>query len=360
MNAQTANAEIGRVHAFILLLAIAVGCNRHGPTEPAVPTHWSVVLRVPGSIYAMTSAPDGAMFVSMFDGSVYRTVDSAVTWERIVEPDTSQGRNMYLYAPSGRTFFAVSGDAVLRWDESRGIRAEPTPISHSVRMCEGGGLIAGERLNAIWGRGENDVFAVGDQAIILHFDGARWALEPNPLSGPAPGPCWWYPEGFLHAVGGDLRHVYAAGTQTLRRTDNGTWEVLPAPAPPGERAGTFGIVSQDGAPIFGGQFNHADGGSVTNPIRFFRPSTTGGTDTWEILWKGRHRDLMNAGTSSSSGRSVFWSYGRDVLIVEGRAVAAYRMSMLTHQVRGVALVGSETYVSGISGDSSFVLRVPKQ
>ena len=347
------------MRAAAVIVAIATACNSQDPSGPVAPKSWTIALKIPGSIYAMTSAPDGAMFLSMFDGGVYRSVNRGVNWERIVGPDTSDTvyeRHMTLYAPSRRSFFGVSWDQVLRWNDSLGLKTELTPISNSLRMCEGGGLIAGHWLRAIWGRDENDVFAVGHQGLILHFDGNRWAVEPNPLTGAAPGPCWWYPEGFLHAVGGDQENVYAAGTQTLRRKSDGSWGILPSPAQRGEMAGIFGIASQDGPPLFGAQFNKADGGSVSNPIRFLRPTNTGAV-AWDVVSVEPYRDALYAGTSSSPGRSVFWSFGRDVLIVDGRSVTSYTMAMFNYQVRGAALIDSEIFVAGISGDSSMVIRV---
>ena len=32
-----------------------------------------------------------------------------------------------------------------------------------------------EYLLSVWGASENDVFAVGDNSVILHFDGKQWA-----------------------------------------------------------------------------------------------------------------------------------------------------------------------------------------
>ena len=347
--------------AVLSIIAIVTACSSHTPVGPIVPTNWSVAFKTPGNIYAMTSAPDGAMFVSMFEGSVYRSVDQGVNWEAIVGPDTSRSlyeRHMKLYAPSQHSFFGASGDQVLRWNESLGLRTEQTPISNSLRVCEGGGLISGHHLEAIWGRGENDVFAVGDQGLILHFDGIRWTVEANPLSAAARGPCWWYPEGFLRAIGGDHEHVYAAGTHTLRRTDDGNWVILPTPAQRGEQAGILAIVSPGGPPIFAVQFNHVDGGSVSNPIRLLQPVRGTGPDSWDVLWMGPYRDTPYAGTSSANDRTVFWSFGRDVWVVKGGTVTAYKMPMFTYQVRGVALVGSEAFVAGIAGDSSMVIRVP--
>lgn len=75
-------------------------------------------------------------------------------------------------------------------------------------------------LHAIWGRSEEEIFAVGDGGTILHFDGISWAPE---VSGTGSS---------LRGIAGDLETVIAVGADppvVLERIAD-TWQDVTPPA----------------------------------------------------------------------------------------------------------------------------------
>lgn len=96
-------------------------------------------------------------------------------FERVLIPTELAPAALYkAYGFSADDFIAVgSGGTVLRWD---GVwRTEPTPTA--------------EPLFSLWGRGEDDIYAVGGytRGEVLHYDGATWRRvaeeTPDGLSG---------------------------------------------------------------------------------------------------------------------------------------------------------------------------------
>jgi len=68
-------------------------------------------------------------------------------------------------------------------------------------------------LNAVWGTSPDDVWAVGDAGVVLHFDGQKWSRmkiaglgnrRPDLYAvwAPEPGHVWIGGQGILVALGG--------------------------------------------------------------------------------------------------------------------------------------------------------------
>src|SRR4029079_8267397 len=71
------------------------------------------------------------------------------------------------------------------------------PVCSSDRWCWQNPLPQGNTLNAVWAASAKEVWAVGDYATVLRFDGARWggaALGPNTsftaITGDGKGRLW--------------------------------------------------------------------------------------------------------------------------------------------------------------------------
>ena len=88
-------------------------------------------------------------------------------------------------------------------------------------LPEGTGL-----LNWIFGYGPEDVFAVGEGGVVLHFDGTRWREEPTPTEEDLWGVWGAGPTEPLWAVGGRGR---AEGQATLLRREAGVWTRVELP-----------------------------------------------------------------------------------------------------------------------------------
>jgi hypothetical protein len=74
--------------------------------------------------------------------------------------------------------------------------------------------LSGFTLWGIWGSSAGNVFAVGEQGTILHFNGTKWSQEPSGITQ------------VLRAVGGSASHVFAVGygAKLLHRVAKGVWK----------------------------------------------------------------------------------------------------------------------------------------
>jgi len=72
-------------------------------------------------------------------------------------------------------------------------------------------------LRDLWGRADDDIYAVGSNGRILHFDGERWRSEESGTSKN------------LHSISGtpDGEHVYAVGDGTIVLREKGRWSEVP-------------------------------------------------------------------------------------------------------------------------------------
>ncbi|HEY0151802.1 MAG TPA: hypothetical protein VGB92_07390 [Longimicrobium sp.] len=348
------------VAATLLALVLAAGACGEEPARPRELRDAAIVLRLPDdALYGMTAAPDGTLFLSTFRGAIYRSRDAGRGWDRVSQQqDTgSEPALLYLYAPSRTTLFAVrsGGSEVYRWDEGKGLRPEPTPVAGRWHSC--GHTAASASLIGVWGRSAREVYAVGMDGLVLRFDGARWAVERNPLSDSA-GPCGeWGTR--LEAVGGDDRYVYAAGSRTMRRSQGGSWELLPRAHRPGEVSVVRGIATGDGGPVFGGIFQKPSVGSAAGPIRLFRPvpQPRAGGSAWEMLWAGGpYVEMFEVGTSAPGSPPVFFDMASpNIFVLDRRRLRRYRAPELT-EIRGAAVVGRHVVVAGGRDATALVVR----
>ncbi len=80
-------------------------------------------------------------------------------------------------------------------------------------------LPQGNDLEAVWGRAANDVYAIGGQQTLMHWNGADWSVAARPTSMPITD-MWGLDSGVLFAVG-----WYGA----VLRFDGGEWTEIPFP-----------------------------------------------------------------------------------------------------------------------------------
>src|SRR6185312_2508654 len=118
---------------------------------------------------------------------------------------------------------AESGDAsgaLLRLD---GATWAPVPASDAI-------------LNAVWGSAADDVFAVGENGTILHFDGSAAAPMTSPTN-----------EALVDVWGNSGTDVYAVGLSgTILHYDGAAWSVMPSPV----SDGLLGVWSASSAEAF--------------------------------------------------------------------------------------------------------------
>jgi hypothetical protein len=188
----------------------------------------------------------------------------------------------------------------------------------------------------IWGRSEDDVYAVGLLGAILHFDGTRWNAEPNPLHELARlGP----PESLLSGlwgVGGNDSAVYAAGPHVLTRR-HGQWEEVLGFS----RARAVAAI---GRRVLVGGFRRiylADDSAV---VLHELPSFPGD---------------ISAGTTQPGGAALFWSYRPPAVAEVTRDGAnVYRFRGIA-TMRGAAASGCYLFVGANAENRGLVLRIQR-
>ena len=321
---------------------------------------WDVVFRVPEGIYSMTSSPDSALFVVAFSGGgpIYRSRPGHDTeWSKVIVTQPGQPIFRTIYAASAITVFGSDGPHLLRWDEGKGITDFGAPGPW--KTC-GMSDIPDERgfaATSLWGRGDRDVFAVGTLGMVLHYDGTEWKPMHTPIRDETKDVCAEPSPPTLFSVGGDEHDVFAAGTRYLRLSKNGEWTELPRPRDDDD-VGTRGIAAQGGKVFFAGtRAVRTD----TNPPRllYFGTRLVAFAGQGLLTLPGYDNVVaMNGGGAQPGSAAVFWSFDKDVLIIDGSSVRVLRVSGL-RSVRGAVAVGHTIYVAGLARgeDDDVVVRL---
>lgn len=307
-------------------------------------------------IYSMTSSPDGALFIIAFSGGgpIYRSRPGHDTeWSKVIATEPGQPLFRTIYAPTATTVLGSDYSHLMRWDEGNGIidfgAAGPG------KWC--GDFATGVGVTAIWGRSDHDAFAVGSPGVIFHYDGSRWTSMRNPIGDEQIDPCTAPSWASLSSVGGDEHDVFADGERLLHLTTGGQWTELQRPKGIGPHVSTFGIAAQSGSIFFGGgEFirTNTDPPQFYSPLRLYSFSsrglqTIGGFEN--VLW-------MNGGGSQPGSAAVFWSFDKDLVIIDGTTIRPVRMKGL-RSVRGAVAIGHTVYVAGLApdGDDDIVVRL---
>jgi hypothetical protein len=161
------------------------------------------------------------------------------------------------------------------------------------------GVPAVPLLNWVYGFSDADIFVVGNEGTVLHYDGDTWELQPTPTSealwgvwGAAPDDMW--------AVGGAGR---ATSVATLLHYDGVSWEVAPTPtfARPGVTA-LYKVWGTAADNIYAvgrvGVILHYDGDAWVEE--------SSGTGDDLIALYGSSADEIVAVGGRSNGRVVIW------------------------------------------------------
>ncbi len=217
--------------------------RRQGPTEAALLGVWS--------------ADPSTSFAVGQGGTVLRTTDGGLQWQRMATPDTSDLVGVWGISPSDVYAVGARG-TILHFDGSAWTRMEsPTAAT----------------LLEVWGLGPGDVYAVGD-GVALRYDGSAWRALPG-AEGAELWAIWGTSRVDLHAAGqvgvllrfvgatwrrvtsptrllllglwgSSTSNVYAVGILgTVLRWDGAEWSIVPVPT----RQDLFAIWGTDAGNI---------------------------------------------------------------------------------------------------------------
>lgn len=311
------------------------------------PSDWDTLISFPGErVTTAAASPDGTLFVATVAG-IYRLVPTSEEWSQVVQHQEFLTR---LYAPSRETLLALTRfDRVYRWNAADGWRELPTP-----RLDW---LIAGTGLPrlillGIWGRSEDDVYVVGDRGVILHFDGAGWSLEPNPLLSKVDSPGVDPYQLRLWAVTGDSQQIYAAGNRILRRVE-GAWKDIEGPISSLEGGLLTAAADQSGITLFGGgHFIQAQG--VDIPLLYSLEDSR-----WQVLSQRVRgfRGAIRSGATQPDGSALFWTSKADVVeLTDDHRLHVYQLAGF-RELRAAATLGPYLYLAGSVGDTGVVVRI---
>ncbi|MGC4118136.1 MAG: hypothetical protein QM765_27015 [Myxococcales bacterium] len=178
--------------------------------------------------------------------------------------------------PGGAKLWAAGQGAVVSWD-----RDTPPEITE----------IKGA-FSALWGSSATDLWAVGSDGSLAHFDGKAWSVPPESASGgETPSP--------LFAVwGAGPADVWAAG-EIVKRFDGKTWATLPSPSARWVR-GIWGSAANDvwlvasAAPLSeatGGEILHWNGKALTSALQTPEPL--------QAVWGSSAKDVWVVGSAQT-------------------------------------------------------------
>lgn len=180
------------------------------PVSPPCPTDWSMLPRC-AKLRAVWAESRTRQWFAGDDGRVYRTrpptedeEDGGTYRLYLAEVSSSSLRRIdALWGFGENDIWAVGAQGVIRhWegDEAWSVIASPVTAD----------------LHGVWGPAPDDVWAVGDDGVVIHWDGQAWSEVDTPF-GEDNRPR-------LRAVSGTGRDVWIAGDNTLLRSRGGMGE----------------------------------------------------------------------------------------------------------------------------------------
>ena len=334
---------------------IALACQQ--PTDPyrqVSAAQMDTVAVLPMGIYHITVSPDSTLFVSGFDGSIFRSaIGGAAPWELVVPPDADYGRfYRSLYARSRTEVFAYSRAQIWRWIEGDTLRIEPTETEDPM-WC--GDFVADPNINAMISAGDRGVFAVGDHGLILRRTDSRWVFEPNVLADSSPSLCYQSFPTDLRVVGFSDDYIYAGAAALVRSRGDGNWERVPTPGDAVDSdPALVGIVSGPDAVFAFGYYSEE--AQPPRPYRFFRRDVA---ETWRQVASIRAGVILelHPGAMQPGGPGLFWSWGGRVLQQHGARLRFWKLESST-RIRGTASIGQTIFVANMeSWTHSVVVRL---
>jgi hypothetical protein len=174
-------------------------------------------------------------------------------------------------------------------------------------------------LTGVWARSDTDIYAVGSQGTLIHFDGSIWSSVDIPTTLDLTG------------VFGDSERLYVSAMGGMLELDDGVWSrVEPAPMQllnvGGKSPDAIFAVGHNGF-LAGRSIRRTDSGWVNVPLGAISTGVwaSGPDDAWAVGWTGiwRYNSIANAWLKDEyapSERLVdIWGTGSDNLYATGES-----------------------------------------
>lgn len=233
----------------------------------------------------------------------------------------------------------------------------PTALSSTPEWTWHNPLPQGNTLNAVWGSGPNDVFAVGNYGTILHYDGIEWQVIDSGTTQNLNG-VW----------GSNGDNVFAVGNGgTILHYDGAVWE----PMSSGTTRDLNGIWGSSVSDIFVvgsyGTIRRYDGSS-------WRSISSGTTNNFNGIWGSAANDLFVVGdkgtirrydgsvwramsSNTSLNLLAIWGNSSSSVFVTGdTTILRYNGSTWTEMSAGYLYPGGYNGVWGTSATNVYVSK----
>ena len=180
-----------RIWGVVLVFVVAFGCGGGSDSDwkpaPSAPNLFAAI-----DVWAFSETDvwviDGSSTIQRYDGDAWSALDSG-----------SNAGILCIFALSSTEVWLCSGGDLLFYD---GATFEPMNVSQPTGLSG---------LTDVWASSPNDVWAVGDDAIVAHYDGNAWGRT---IAGsPFKSSIW----------GSGPSDVYALSTFDLMHYDGSTW-----------------------------------------------------------------------------------------------------------------------------------------
>jgi cysteine-rich repeat protein len=182
--------------------------------EGIVLQHNGTILGAVGSVghdlLGVWGSSTSNVFAVGLGGRIWHYVGTPLSWNEMTSPGPKQdladiwgsgAKNVYAVGKKGKILrYHLSASGVLAWANV------PVPDTSEIDIAQ-------IDFEGIWGSGPNDIFVVGRQGVILHYDGLKWSAERSPTG-----------DALLDVWGTAPNDVFAAGRGgTILHYDGSKW-----------------------------------------------------------------------------------------------------------------------------------------
>lgn len=322
--------------AVLFVLPLVASCaGLTTSTEAADP---AVILRVPHrDLFKLVSSPDGGLFAGGSEFLYRSQATDTGSWTAIAFPNHLI---IGLYAVSRDHVLAITRDCglIYEWASTGGWRIAFDEKESSIdSRCDA--------MHAIWGRSATDIYAVGENGLVVHYDGNGWAEDPavkelfDSLAYTQYSRELWT----ISATSQDL--IIGAGGTILLRPNGKPWSILSPPPNFSRWCGFVTVVGQGDAIAFA--YSTCIGRIDRSGFTVLSPRLPG------------FRSDIVFGADQADGTALLWDYSGEAVAISGKQLRLYYLGGGIGATGGAVINGPWLYMAGVIGSDGVVVRVPR-